>query len=107
MVLFFTISIESFSTGRYYTRASGGIVLYYKDHLSKGIYIVKNQSDTLIWVKLDHTFFNFESDIYVCGAYIWGQDSPAYSVVNIDLFDSLEHDITYFQSLESVYICGL
>ena len=82
--------------------ASGGIVLYYKDHLSQGISIVKYQSDTLIWVKLDHTFFNFESDIYVCGAYIWGQDSPAYKVVNIDLFGTLEHDITYFQSLGSV-----
>jgi len=30
---------------------------------------LKDQSDTLVWVKLDHTFFNFESDIYVCGAY--------------------------------------
>jgi len=41
----------------------------------------------------------------VCGAYIWGLDSPAYNVVTIDLFETLESDITYFQSPgASVYI---
>ena len=94
MALYVIIIIRKFQH-RNAKRASGGTVLYYKDHLSKGISIVKNQSDTLIWVKLDHTFFNFESDIFVCGAYIWGQDSPAYNVVNIDLFETLERTFNH------------
>jgi len=66
MALYFIIIIRKF---QHRDRASGGIVLDHIYHLSKGISIVKHQSDTLIWVKLDQTFFNFESDIYVCGAY--------------------------------------
>jgi hypothetical protein len=40
-------------------RANGGIVLYYKDSISSGITVVKNHYDSVIWIKLDKTFFSF------------------------------------------------
>ena len=87
-------------------RNSGGIVIYYKDYLSPGIQIIKTHHDTIIWLKLDHNFFSLTSDIYLCGAYIWGVDSPAYNVVNCNLFDLLESDINYFNQFGTVLVAG-
>jgi exonuclease III len=87
-------------------RNSGGIILLYKDHLKDGINIIKNHHDTIIWIKLDHLFFNTAEDVYLCGAYIWGEESPANNFVDIDLFDTIEHDISVFNSLGCVVLCG-
>ena len=78
----------------------------YKDSLKNGIEIVNNHLDTIIWIKLDHNFFNLENDIYVCGTYLWGEDSPAYNIANVDLFEILENDIDYYEGLGSVYVMG-
>ena len=72
-------------------------MLYYKDSLKDGISIVKNQYDTIIWVKFDAVFFKLDTDvyIYICGTYLWGETSPVYNIVNVELFDALETDVTY------------
>ena len=87
-------------------RSSGGIALYYKESLKDGIQVIKNRYDTIIWLKIDRTFFQFERGFIHCGAYIWGEDSPMYSSFNIDLFDVLENDIFEYSSLGSVAFCG-
>lgn len=87
-------------------RCSGGVVLYYREHLRHGIEIVKNICDTVIWIKLKRDFFNLENDVYLCGTYLWGEDSPAYNIIDIDLFESLENDIAYFQELGNVFVTG-
>ena len=38
-------------------RSSGGILLLYKKSLEPGIKIVRNNHDTIIWIKLDKHFF--------------------------------------------------
>ena len=40
-------------------------MLYYKDSLTDGISIVKNQYDTIIWVKFDAVFFKLDTDVYI------------------------------------------
>ena len=40
-------------------RCSGGLVLYYKDSLKDGISIMKNQYDTIIWIKLGAVVFTY------------------------------------------------
>ena len=87
-------------------RSSGGIAIYFKDHLENGINIVKNHYDSIIWLKLDHTFFNIDEDVYICAAYIWGDNSPVYNTLNVDLFEILENDITCFSECGKVYISG-
>ena len=87
-------------------RNSGGIVVYIKEELLNGIAIVKNHYDTIIWVKQDHTFFNISDDFYICGTYIWGIDSPVYNTLNVDLFEILENDITYFSEFGKVFVTG-
>lgn len=81
-------------------RASGGMVVYYRESLKDGIEVVKNHHDTIIWLKLKHDFFGLKEDIYLCGCYIWGEDSPAYNVVNVDLFDLMSKTYQYLKVLE-------
>ena len=60
-------------------------MLYCKAGLKDVITIVRNNYDTIVWLKLDKTFFSFHEDVYLCGVYMWGEDSPAF---NFD-FDQL------------------
>ena len=87
-------------------RNSGGVAVYFKHELKHGIEIVKNVYDTIIWIKLDKTFFELHEDVFICGSYIWGEDSPAYYVHNVDLFELLEDDINYYSNHGKVLICG-
>ena len=87
-------------------RNSGGIILYYKEDIQEGIQIIKNHFDTIIWVKLDKTFFKLSEDIFLCGVYIWGEGSPVYNNINADLFDILENDLCTYDSKGNVYLFG-
>ena len=42
----------------------------------------------------------------MCGTYIWGEGSPVYNTVNVDLFDILANDLFTYDSLGSVYMFG-
>ena len=69
-------------------RCSGGVILYYREHLKHGIEVVINNYDTIIWIKLKHDFFNLENYIYICGAYIWGND------ISLDQFKTFFSNIS-------------
>jgi len=56
-------------------------------------------------VKTLSCFFKTDNDIYLCGIYLWNEDSPAYDVVNVDFFDILENDINFYEDLGDVYVC--
>jgi hypothetical protein len=109
-----SVSLNGFVTHHFYRkfqnrnarRSSGGLILYFKEHLKEGIEIIQNHHDTIIWLKLDKHFFKTDEDIFICGTYLWGENSPAYNIVNIDLFDSLENDISTYSSVGAVYIIG-
>ena len=51
-------------------RNSGGIVVYINEKLSEGISIVKNNFDTIVWLKIDNTFFSLNSNVYLCELYL-------------------------------------
>ena len=87
-------------------RCSGGIVIYVKDIISDGIKIVRNHFDSVIWLKLDRNFFNIESDVYIAGVYVWGENSPAYNFADVDFFSVLQDDINDNQSQGRVVLCG-
>ena len=70
------------------------------------IVIVKNHFDTIIWFKLNNKFFKTANDVYLSCVYIWGENSPAYNHIDVDLFSILQSDITHFQSHGTVLLCG-
>ena len=87
-------------------RCSGGIVLYIRDSISDGVKLVRNHYDSIIWIKLDKNFFTIESDIYLAGVYIWGENSSAYNSIDVDFFNFLQNDIDDFHSQGKVMLCG-
>lgn len=75
-------------------RNNGGIVVYVRNDIAKGVTIVQNHLDTIIWLRLDREYFFFEEDVFLCGAYIWGESSPMYNIENVDLFQILEASLS-------------
>ena len=43
---------------------------------------------------------------YICATYVWGHDSPVYNTFNVDLFEILENDITYFSEFGKIFVTG-
>ena len=69
--------------------------------------MVRNSIDCIQWFKLDKTFFNIPETIYICSTYIAPEGSPIYDIFDFDLFQKLETEIIYFQSLGGkVFILG-
>lgn len=56
--------------------------------------------------KTFRNFFGFPIDVFICGSYIWCEDSPINNVFNVELFELLEQDIVYFSDKGSVYVIG-
>ena len=57
-------------------RCHGGVVIYVKDIMciSKGVRIILNHYDTIVWLKLDEGFFRFDTDVFIAGVYMWVED---------------------------------
>ena len=54
---------------------------------------------------LSHIFFWIrERRVYICGMYIWGEDSPANNFVNVDFFDLLQTDIDIRENYGYVFL---
>jgi exonuclease III len=87
-------------------RSSGGIALYIKENLKDGVTVVRQHYDSVIWLKLDKVFFHTENDVYICGVYIWPEDSPVYNICDVDLFEIVQNDIYDFESKGALYLMG-
>ena len=87
-------------------RNSGGITVFFRNSLRAGIIALKNRFDALVWLRLKKDFFGFPNDIYIAGTYIWCENSPAYDIHNVDLFQLLEEDINFYDNLGTVYVIG-
>ena len=87
-------------------RSSGGIVIYIKDNIRKGVTLVKNDIDCIVWLKLDKMFFNIESDVYLCVVYIAPENSPVHSLYTYDIFQTIELDINFYQTKGKVFLTG-
>lgn len=87
-------------------RASGGIIIYVKNELRDGVKLVKNDLDTLIWFKLEKSFFKTVNDRYVLAAYIPPENSPVYNILDIDLFSKIETEINSYSEIGEVYLIG-
>ena len=74
-------------------RAGGGIIIYVKDEIHKGVKLINNEIDCIIWLKFDRYFFGLNEDIYLGVTNIVPENSPIHAVYNINLFDRLEEDI--------------
>ena len=87
-------------------RSSGGVALLYKEEIKDGIEILANHHDSVIWLRLDKGFFHLDKDVFICGIYLWGEDSPCYNAVHVDFFELLQQDINEYENEGSVFLIG-
>ena len=66
---------ESMSSKRKCKRGHGGVCLFIRKGISKGVNVLETDSNGFIWVKLDKVYFNLEHDIFTCFVYVPPNDS--------------------------------
>ena len=81
-------------------RASGGIIIYIKDSMKNGVKLVRNDIDSIVWLKLDKQFFCSKSDRYIAAVYIPPEHSPVHEIYNVDFFRKLKVISAIFPSME-------
>ena len=85
-------------------RFSGGIIIFYKSKLHKGIVELTNisTSKNRIWLKMEKDFFGFKKDLYLCACYIPPFNSPFYD----DDFIKLENEIIQLSDKGDIALIG-
>ena len=81
-------------------RRSGGIIIYYKDHLQIGLSL-EHDSDNIVWFKLDSKLFNLEKPLYIASVYIPPNKGSA-----IKFFSRLLDDILHYTNLGDIILTG-
>ena len=87
-------------------RSSGGLIIYIRDTFRKGIKVIKNKYDWLVWLKLDKHHFRMTSDVYLAVTYVAPENSPMHKIHDEDPFRVIETDIGIYKELGKVFITG-
>ena len=82
----------------------GGLAVFVKESIRKGIKFEPITNSEYIWFKLDKFFFNMEKDIYVCVLYI---SNSSFAENNVDIFECVETDAAKFsRDGSNLLFCG-
>ena len=84
---------------------SGGIAIFAKKNLRPGITFLPVTSSEYMWLKLDKTFFNMETDIYLLVVYVPPHNS-SFTMKSEDLFQLIESDISKLSRIGQLLVCG-
>ena len=87
-------------------RSSGGLLVYIKDSIRKGVSIVRNEVDCIVWLKFDKGFFGLSENLFLAALYFAPENSPSYDLYDGDLFQILQNDVMHFSDTGSVFITG-
>ena len=80
-------------------RDSGGLILYYRTNIAKGIKFLKKFGESVIWIELDKEFFKLEQTIIIACCYVVPQGSSRNDILDINVFDELVMSIAQYASL--------
>lgn len=87
-------------------RHFGGLVLYYKSEIRKGLKFLPTTTPDFFWVKLCREFFGQAKDLYLCMSYIPPEGSSYYKARGINTIDVIEQDIAKFSDMGNIMILG-
>jgi hypothetical protein len=82
-------------------RDSGGLAVFIKLAISKGVSVIKNREDNVVWLKLDKTFFSLENDVLLSLCYVVPSVSSRQRDLDTDIFDDLVNDMAHFKNMYS------
>ena len=63
-------------------------------------------SEGFVWLKLDSTFFSFEENVFLCGAYIPPENSKNVVSQNTEYFEILGDAVSRYSEQGQVLIMG-
>ena len=84
-------------------RSSGGLIIFIKNAVLKGIEILHNNEDLIAWLKLDKSFFGLEKHLYLGNCYVVPENSPH---LRPDSFSIIQDDIAKVPSSSDILICA-
>ena len=67
---------------------------------------MKNDNDSIVWFKLEKRFFCTNCDKYIVAAYIPPENSPLHGICDINFFQKIETEASYFSQFGEVYLIG-
>ena len=89
-------------------RGDGGILCFVNDSIQEGVSVIGSESDDLLWIKLDKTYFGIEKDLYICGVYISPDENNAvvYEHLLQKPFEILHEECNKYEDLGHIAILG-
>ena len=87
-------------------RGHGGICLFIKNSLKRGVELLETNKAGFIWIKLCQTYFSLNEDIYICFTYIPPKESKYYKMQDIDYFEMLEAGVRKYSNVGKVSVIG-
>ena len=75
----------------------GGLGILIRQNLRKGVKYLPLTCSEYQWLMLDKNFFGFDTDVYLCFAYIPPQYSSYNIDQNIDFLELIENDISAYK----------
>ena len=86
----------------------GGVAVFCKVGISKGITQLPATHSEYIWIKLKKSFFNFQRDIYICFVYNFPKNSSYLKDKKNEptVLEVLEKDLANFQSSGETVLMG-
>ncbi len=79
-------------------RDSGGLIFYYAKRHSKGVSVIKNKHEDIMWVKLCKDYFNLEKDLCIALVYLSPANSSRQTHIVVDYFQELIDDVAELQN---------
>ena len=87
-------------------RFSGGISIYIKNDLRKGVSKLAPGHNDIVWVKLDKNFFHLKKDVFLAIIYFSPENSTGAKEELKDLYSKLLSDIELYSSQGDIIIQG-
>ena len=87
-------------------RNSGGISVFAKNTITKGIKQLPKNHPDILWIKLDHTFFKISRNIFIETVYISPENSNYYAGGIEPVYERLFADTVRYSNLGHVMVQG-
>ena len=85
-------------------KGHGGIAVYFRTELKQGISYIPTNNENAIWCKLDKTYFDLQSDIYLATIYLSPEKYEKQK--NKNYIEQLENEIVKFSELGDIMLQG-
>lgn len=88
-------------------RNSGGIIMYAKNSIARGVSKIASSHQDIIWAKFDKTFFNLKKDTYVGIIYFSPEYSSSNNIEDLnERYSKLLRNIEHYSKLGNILIQG-